>query len=154
MGHIFARARLYSPSCREGFFPETRLPLNDVLGNRGFRILHLREYPYKKRRGEDSNLRRQPRRRCGLRGRCIQPLSATSPEEKIAYTPDRCNRQMTHICLGPDPIPRETEKGSTRRPDFRQMMFSKSRSTGKGPGLLAFHILGREKNGKGTTMRY
>ena len=43
---------------------------------------------------------------------------------------------------------------SSRQPSFRQITFSETRSAGKGPGLLAFHILGREKNGKGTTMRY
>ena len=74
------------------------------------------ERPYKKRRGEDSNLRRQPRPRRGLRGRCIQPLSATSPEEKIAYILGRRNRRMTHIYPGAGSIPRESEKSSSRKP--------------------------------------
>ena len=62
------------------------------------------------RRGEDSNLRRRYWRRSALRGRCIQPLSATSPEEKIAYILDRCNCQMAHVCPGPDSTHRESEK--------------------------------------------
>src|SRR5215217_7072944 len=108
--------------CRKRRYPfsETELPALDIPGNPGFRILHPRGAPYKKRRGEDSNLRRQPRRRSGHRGRCIQPLSATSPEEKIAYILDGGNRQMTRISPWSDSIRPPAYNGSTRNPALPQ----------------------------------